>query len=242
MTTIKYLDDVIEVPDSWEDITLDAYEAFIKDRPAEARARVAMVANICNADPELILNWPSDIFGIIVDTTHFLWEEYIVDPAPSVKVNGVTYVIPVEEKISLGAYIDTDQAQKSGERVLANVLAILCRPPLEDYDPELTEERAAMFGKLNMTQVQPLLAFFLHCKNVLDRHTTAFTNLAEVAESLPQSIAASLRLGGGINLWQIWRIIKFGILTALLRRRLRKLSPSYNTFGIKIKQKKRKGN
>lgn len=242
MTTIQYLDEEIKVPDNWGEIKLRNYEGFYMDRPETLRERVAMVAKICNADVELILQWPAEIFNLIIDKTVFIFREHKVAPSPSIKIGDETYVIPVEEKLTLGAYIDADQTQKDGVNVLSNILAIVCRPAGESYDPDKTEERAEMFGALSMSEVQPLLGFFLHCKHALDKRTTVFTNLRQAVELLPPNIELLRSPGTGIRLSQTWRILKYGALIMLLRYRLRRFLHLSNTSAIKITQKRRKGN
>lgn len=239
MKTITYLEKSVNVPENWDEVTLEVYESFYKDKPETPRDRVALVSRICSTDPELILNWPSEIFVMILDITNFLWVEYIVDPSPSVKVDGVTYTIQVEEKLTLGEYIDADSAVKESDNALRNLLSIVCRPYGEKYDPDKSEERVEMFAKLPMSQVQPLLSFFLHCKNVSDQHTKAFSCLTEAVELLPPPILLLRNLGAGINLSQIWRIIKYTGLIVSLRYQLRKLLRSFNTPGIRITRKGR---
>lgn len=241
MTTIEYLNEKIEVPTRWEEITLRNYENFYKERPEGTREKVALLLKICKADPAKVMKWPAEVFHHIVEQTYFLWQEYTVDPSPSVVINGKTFVIPIEEKLSFGAYVDADEAQKSETNVLSQVLAITCRPAGEEYDPELTEERAEMFGALSMAEVQPLLNFFLHCNEELERRTRVFGNLILAVESLPRSTQLLRNLGSGIKWSQMWRIIKYGCLTLLLRFHLRKFLRMSNTQEIKVKQIGRKG-
>lgn len=241
MTTIEYLKQKIDVPENWEELTLKDYEGFYKQKPANIREKVSLIAHICKVDPEIILGWPAEAFPILVECAGFLFKPYEADPRPSVKIDGETFLINVEEKLSLGEYIDADEVQKSGENVLSNILAIVCRPYGEAYDPDKTEERAEMFANLSMSEIHPLLSFFLKCKNALEKHTEVFSCLTEAAALLPPLTQVLPRHGAGINLSQIWRILKYGILTALLRRQLRQLSRSHSLPGIRITRKKRKG-
>lgn len=242
MVTIEYNDEKIQVPESWHEVKLRAYEKHYTERPESVKDKVLLIARICEIDEATLMAWPADVFNIIAEKTAFIFKEHRVDPSPSIKIDGVTYVIPIEEKLSLGAYIDADEAIKEGEQVLTQILAITCRPAGEAYDPDKTEERAAMFGALSMAEVQPLLSFFLRFNNVLDTRTKAFTNLVQAVESLPPNIVNSLRLGGGTKLSQTWRIIKYGALIMLLRYRLRKCLRLFNTSEIKTTRKRRKGN
>lgn len=242
MKEIKYNDVAINVPENWADVKLKDYESFYKIRPKSAREKGELLAKICGIEPEILLEWPAEVFDIIVDASFFLWEERAAPPKASIELEGTLYVIAVEEKLALGAYLDALEAQKEGQpRVLSNVLAIVCRPAGEAYNPDLTNERVEMWGEVDMDRIQPLLAFFLHCSAVLERRTTAFTALHQAVGSLPQNILNLHGLGAGIRWWQIWRLMKFGILTVSLRRQLRKFSRSYSTNEIKVLPKKRRG-
>lgn len=241
MVTIEYNGHKVNVPTSWDEVTVGDYEAFYLDKPDTARERVALVAKICKTEVDILLGWPADAFNIIVEKIGFLFKDNPAEPNPSVEVDGVTYVVPIEDKLSLGAYVDADEVQKGDEAVISNLLAIVCRPAGEEYNYENNETRAAMFAALPVSKVQGVLAFFLHCKHVLDERTKAFTNLAQVVGSLPLSIRGSRRLGGGIKLSQTWRAMRYYALMMLLNWRLRKLLRSYNIDAIKITPKRHKG-
>jgi len=240
MITIEYLNEKIEVPEDWGDLTLKDYEGFYKLKPSNIREKVTLVANICKVEPEIILGWPHEVFPMIVNAAKFLFLEPETEAKASVKVDGVTFVIPIEEKLSLGEYIDADEVQKSGENVLSNILAIVCRPQGEAYDPDKNEERAEMFANLPMSDIQPLLSFFLTCKNALEKHIEASSCLTEAVALLPPPTQILRSLGPGTSLSQIWRIVKYGILTTLLRRQSRQLLHSRSLPGIKIGRKKRR--
>lgn len=242
MTVIEYNGEVIEVPTSWEEIKLKDYENFYTVKPETIREKVALVAQICNVDPVKLMEQPTEVFNAMLESTRFIFQEPPRIESAKVKVDGQTFVIPIEEKLSLGAYIDADETMKAGENIFSGVLAVVCRPEGEKYNPELTEQRTAAFGELPMSQVWPLLAFFLRCKSGLDQRTTAFINLVALVESLPPSIGPSLRLGGGIKLSQMLLKIKYYFLIKLLNYRLQRLLRLSNIDGIKVSQTRHKGN
>jgi hypothetical protein len=237
MVTMEYDNTKINVPTSWEDVKLGVYEEVYALKPVTARDRVAYVAKICQVEPEVLLNWPAEVFNKLVTFIDFLFIDADVPPCPFIEVDGVKYVVPIDDKITLGQWVDVDEAQKAGTAVLSNVLAIICRPTGETYSYEQNEARAAMFADLPVSRVLGVLAFFLHCKAVFDQHTAAFLKIQELADLLPRNTVALLSRGAGIKLSQIWRIPRYLALIALLRYRLRKYSPSYNTGRIKTARK-----
>lgn len=239
MTTVDYNDISISVPDSWDDITLGFYETFSTKKPETTRERVALVAHICKTSPDVLLNWPAEVFNRVVGHIGFLFEDNPAPHSPLVEVGGVNYVVPIEDELTLGAWVDLDDVQKKGENVLSNVLAIVCRPVGEEYDYKNNEARAAMFAGLPVSKVLGVLAFFLQCKNVSEQRTAAYARVAALADQLPRSIRPSQSPGGGIRLSQIWPILKYCALSILLRYQLRRFLHSCNTKKTKTVRTKR---
>lgn len=233
MVKIEYNNDKIEVPTGWDDITVGHYESFYNDKPTTGRERVALVAKICKVAPDVLLEWPAEAFEIILERCAFIFKDNPAPASPVIEVDGVAYIVPVEDKLSLGAYVDADEVQKSGEAVLSNVLAIVCRPAGEAYDHEKSEVRAAMFAALPVSKVQGVLSFFLLCSDALNKRTKVFTDLAEAVALLPPNIKHLRKPGAGIKLLWNWRAAKYRVLTKLLNMRLRKLLRSYNLQGTK---------
>lgn len=242
MLTIEYNNTKVFVPENWDDITLGFYESIYTEKPGTTRERVNLVARICKIDADLLLGWPVGIFNKIVDTIDFLFKDNPAPPDPVVEIEGVRYVVPIEEELSLGAWVDADNVQRNGVNVLSNILSIVCRPAGEDYNYRNSETRAAMFAALPVSKVLGVLAFFLHYKTVLERRTRAYTKLADLAGRLPRSIHILQNLGGGIKLSRIWQILRYCALIVLLRYRFRKLLRSCNTVKTKPARKKRSTN
>lgn len=242
MTTIEYDNIVINVPESWADVTLGTYEQVYKDRPETSRERVALVAKVCGVEPELLLGWPADIFNTIVPLIGFIFGDNPIEANPVVTAGGVNYIVAVEDELALGAWIDADEAQKAESGVISTVLAIVCRPAGEDYDYKNNEARAAMFAALPMTEVLGVMAFFLRCKIVLNRHTQIYSSLAEAVALLPLNIRPLRSAGGGIRLLRIWPILKYYALMRLLRYQLRRHSHFYSTLKTKKAPKVRSVN
>ena len=242
MVQIEYNGTQVNVPESWEDITLGMYEQIYALKPGSTREQVELVARICGINPEVLLGWPAEIFNLIVNSLLFLYGDHSVPPSPTVEIDGVTYVVPIDDELSLGAWVDAEDAQRAKDNPLSATLAIVCRPAGEKYDDRNNEIRQKMFEALPVSKILGVMTFFLHCKTVSEQHTRIFGELHRAYDLLPGSTEILRSLGAGIKLSRIWPVIKYCYLTALLRYRLRRFSPSYNTAGTKITQKKRKGN
>lgn len=240
MVEIEYNSTKINVPESWDDITLGVYERFHKIKPTTHRERVAQIAQVCSLDVEQLFNWPTEVFNHVVRIAGFIFENDLTPPSPFIEVDGVKYFVPLEDALTLGAYVDADDVQKNSDAVLSNLLAIICRPAGEAYDYANNETRAAMFAALPVSRVLGVLAFFLQYRQALDKRIEAFSNLAQVADQLPPNINSLRALTGGIKLFQIWPIIRYLISIWLLQNQLRKFSRSYSTKSIKTSRKRRK--
>jgi hypothetical protein len=180
------------------------------------------------------LDWPREVFQLVLNDVQFLFSENPAAPVSWVEIEGVKYHAAIEDRLTFAEFIDVDMVQKEeayANAILSNVLAIVCRPAGEAYDPINSVERVNMFGALPVSQVQGVLAFFLACYQVLVSSTRLYASLREMADQLPRNIALSQIIGGGIRLSRIWQTIRFYILMRLLRARLRKYSHSYFTNG-----------
>ena len=228
MKTIEYGEHKIKVPESWEDIPLGDYEQVYNLKPDTNRERVALIAKICKIDADTLLSWPAEIFNLIVGCVGFLYEDNPVTPSQICEIDGIKYIVPVEDELSLGAWVDVDEVQKAGVNVLSNVLAIVCRPAGETYDYKNNEQRRAMYATQPTSNVLGVMAFFLRCKVQSAQLTATLGTLQRMADLLPPNIKLLRSLGDGIRLSRMWRIMKFYCLIKLLRYRLRKFSHSYN--------------
>jgi hypothetical protein len=240
MTTIEYNNETVNVPDSWDDLRLEHYESFCFDEPETAAGKVELLAKICKVDVRVLLEWPAEIFNLITEKTRFVFGNNTEKPCPAVEIDGVRYVVPIEEHLALGAWVDVESVQKSRENVLSGILAIVCRPAGERYDSDKNEVRQAMFATLPVARVLPVIAFFLSYKTALDKHTNKLLNFSESVALLQVNIKNLLRHGDGIKLFRIWRAIRLRALMLLLNYRLLKYLRSCNIDGTKIMQRRSK--
>lgn len=242
MVKLEYEGHAVNVPTTWGDITVGHYESFYQEKPDTARERVALAAKICDVEASLLLSWPADVFNIIVEKIGFLFKDNAAKPNPSILIDGVTYLVAVEDKLTLGEYLDAGDIQKNEPAMYSNLLAVLCRPAGEEYNPDNNEARAAMFAALPVSQVQGVLAFFLHCKQILELRTTAYTSVIETVALLPHSIKNLPKLGVITKSLRIWQIMTYFALIWLLKYRLRRLLHFSNTVKTRTTRKKRSEN
>lgn len=233
MVKLEYNKQSVNVPESWADVTLGVYETIYFLKPESHRDRVAMVALACQVEADILLNWPAEIFNTIVSYLGFIFGDNPETARPYIETPSQRYVIAIEEALTLGEWIDAEEVQKAGQGVISGVLAIVCRPAGEAYDPIVTDARRDMFKALPMSEVLGAMAFFLRCSQILEKHTKTSIRLQELVALLPRSIKPTLRPGGGIKLSQIFAAARYWILTELLHYQLRKYLRSYNSRSTK---------
>lgn len=228
MEEITYDNVKILVPESYDDITLGDYETYYKMKRDTIESNIEFVAAVLKIDAAQLLAWPIDIYHIATKKLSFLNNDNPFEPSSSLQIDGVTYFIDVEEKQSLGAWVDVEEAQR-GNAVLSEVLSILCRPAGEPYNTEKAEERQKIFARQPLSKVLPALGFFLQCSETLEASIKAFTRIDQVVSQLPKGVKDFWKLTGGIKLSTIWLAVRYYVLTQSLNYHLRKLSRTYNS-------------
>lgn len=242
MMTITHNDTTIKVPESWAEVKLGAYERHVvRAKASTARDNIAVVAGVAEIDPELLLDWPAGIFGIISDKMAFVWSDPILPVTPVVKINGTDFIINTSDALTLAEWVDAEEAQKS-DTPLSGLLSILARPAGEAYDPDKSERRRRLFEALPMTEVFGALGFFLRCSETSGNVIRVYSILQNLADQLPELTNSFQPAGGGTRLSRIYQTIRFSILTALLRRKLRKFLRSFSTSMINVSQLRRSVN
>lgn len=242
MKRIEINTDVIDVPESWDDITLGFYETWFYKAPKDRKEQIELVAEICKIDPAKLLDYPVDVCNIILDTLAFVFTETAIPPSPFIEIGGVKYTIPIAETLTTGAWIDAEEVQKEKVNTLSNILAITCLQDGETYDTLKTEERRKMFAELKVSEVLPLLSFFLHYKKGLEKRLAMFSRVTEAANLYVNSTANFPNVGGGTRLSRTWRKVHFYVWTKYLKNQLRKCLRSLDTKPTENNRKGHKEN
>ncbi|MDR1809628.1 MAG: hypothetical protein LBR34_04390 [Prevotella sp.] len=159
--TLNHSGQHFNVPQSWEEIRLGDYEKWLCKAPATRIEQVNMLADLCRISPDTLLESPAQLFELLADTLHFIFEETCDVPNNRIEMDGQTYGVGAGDEITLAEWVDIEAIFEAGSQSrLSEILAVLCRPLGEAYDSKQCESRQSAFAALTMDKAMPLLAFF----------------------------------------------------------------------------------
>lgn len=229
MIKVEFNDVKIEVPESWKDIKLAKYEKLYLHHPQTKQEQVAFIAGVCSIDVNLLLDSPAQVFNTIASIVDFVFDSGL-PPAANVKIDGTEYFISLADKLTLGEWIDVENIiTGDSETKLSEMLAILCRPVGEKYNPDLAAARAAMFRNLPCEKALPLISFFLSKKReseaILNHYSSRITQVNQYLRDI-KTFAVN---GDGIKLLPIWQRTRCTYLIRSLEKQLAKSSDFSST-------------
>ena len=212
----------INVPTSWNDITLRQFVKLMRLQEEEGKEEPSIVdimAVLTDTDKKYIYSLPSDFANTIMAHLLFLNEPLKEEPKAEVEINGEKYKINYMEKLKFGEYTDANTVMANDKFDYASLLAILCRKEGEKYDDDFIadhiEKRTEMWNNQPITKVYPLVCFFLTLSALSGKHLQHYMTDAEQAinQSLTH-IEDSLKVGG---------LKKFSLSYVKARWKLKKL-------------------
>lgn len=240
MVKIEFEDNIMHIPTAWEDIKLCDYETWYMNVPQTQAEHVQFIADICKIDSDFLLNASVELFDTILGNIRFVFEKEF-KPVNKIEIEGINYSISYSDKLTLGEYVDVDEIIKSdGTTKVSDILAVVCRPVGETYDPDKLEERKLLFRNATCDKVLPLITFFLCRKQESEMILHHCSKVVEEANLLLKDIENLARNGDGIKSLLIWQRIKYYFLMRSLKKKLSKFSDSsfINKTGRKPKKNK----
>ena len=192
----------INVPDSWDKITLKKYqeiEAYYENK--DENFNIMDVLDIMiDKDRDYINSLPSDFLDIILNKLSFLSEKPdFGEPTNKIKIDNEDYIIHFEQQLKVGEYIAADTIMKNDKHNYAALLAILCRKDGELYDSkfenEIVEGRIKMFENQPVIKVMSLIQFFFLLSNILFLPTLLSSSIEEAINHTAKIIETSHQNG-----------------------------------------------
>ena len=203
------------VPTKWDDITLKIYqeiEKYYEDKENEFDVREVLHI-LTNKDWDEINALPAEFLDTILTHLIFLTTTPEVGEASNkIVVDGVEYKINVMEKLKLGEYVAVDTVLKADKHDYASILAILCRKEGEIYDStyeaEVFDKRKEMFEKQPVTNILPIIGFFLDLYITLETPSQLYTQVESAISHIQQTIDSSQKIGASKRLSLNWQMKK----------------------------------
>ena len=159
---------VWNVPKSWDEVSLKQYQEIErlydgKDKDFDIREVLHILTNHSEDEINML---PIDFLEKIMGSLTFL-QEPIKEEEPRnwIEIDGERYTVHTENQLKTGEYVASDTALKGDKHNYAGILAILCRKEGELYDSkfenEVLEDRIKMWEGVPVTEILPLIGFFL---------------------------------------------------------------------------------
>ena len=229
MVTVELNNVKLEIPENWSDIKLSRYEKLYMQKPETKLDLVHFVADVCNIDANVLLESPAQVFNALAEIVDFVFDSEL-PPANAIKVGDTEYFVSFADKLTLGEWVDAENVIGTDSKCkLSELLAILCRPIGEKYNPDLLGERTEMFKNLTCDKALPLISFFLSKKReyeaILNHYSTVMTQAARFLKDT-KTFAIN---GGGIKRLPIWQRIRYTYLIRSLEKQLAKCSDFSST-------------
>lgn len=217
----------LEIPTSWKEIKLSDYERWYMFNPESKLEMIRFVASVCKIDAKTLTGSPVQVFNIIADTIGFVFENNLPE-SNKVNIEGEDYFIAVSDKLTLAEWVDIESVLESdSETKLSDLLAIVCRPAGEPYNPDRIEDRSKVFKNISCDKILPLIGFFLLKKKKSEKILSHCLEVTDQSSQFLHHIKSSVLNGGGTKRLPIWQRIRYCYLMKSLEKQLLKFSGSY---------------
>lgn len=201
------------IPTKWEEVTVKQYQEleriYDKEKP-DIRDIVAVLANKERKDIDEL---PTDFFETLLKHIAFIAEKAEnVAPTNTITIAGETYQINIMEKLKTGEFVDSQTALEGDKHNYALLFAILCRKAGEIYNDDfianVLPDREKMFEEQPITNILPLVGFFLQLWTQSSLFTLLFSKVEEAIDQLAENIKSSPKIGIGKRCYLRWQMKK----------------------------------
>ena len=209
----------ITIPEKWEQVTLGQFEkimSIIKGEEENTSINVVkLLAILTDTDEEYINSLPAEFVESLMARLLFLTDDPTKDSDKMAKsqicIDGEFYHINYMEQMKFGEYVQVNEVTRTNPLDYSSILAILCRKNDEPFDDDFAanqfQKRKEMFSKQPVTDIIPLIAFFLKLYLVSQRHSkTYLRELESQTSQLLKDTENSVINGAGRKRSLSWRM------------------------------------
>ena len=160
----------IKIPTKWEEISLGQFEQIIKMTGGENKGRVdviSLLSILTGQDENYINSLPASFVETLMAHLIFLNDNpRTYDHTSSqIRIGSDLYSIHFLEELKFGEYVEVNESIKNDPVDYSSILAILCRKDGEAFDEDYVANkfkmRKKMFQEQPVTEILPLIGFFL---------------------------------------------------------------------------------
>ena len=193
----------INMPLSWNEISLNMFQEISKLYDNEKKPTITDILSILtNIKKEELEQYPVEVLNTIIQQAQYIQTTPTNEIKNEIIVDNEKYFINYENELRFKEFVDSQTLLESNSRDYASLLAILCRKPNELYTDEYIakefDKRVEMFNKQPITNILPVVNFFLNYWVVLEKTSKeSLTTIKEAASKYLVHIENSLRSGAG---------------------------------------------
>ena len=206
----------IKIPTKWEEVTLGQFEKIMKLTGGENKGRVdvmSLLSLLTGQDEDYINSLPASFVETLMAHLVFLNDNPRTydNTSSQIKIGGNIYSICFLGELRFGEYVEVNESIKNDPLDYSSILAILCRKDGEAFDEDYVankfKQRKEMFQQQPVTEILPLIGFFLKLF-LLSRANSShcLTGLESATSQLLMHINSSVSNGDGGKRSLSWRM------------------------------------
>lgn len=205
----------IKVPTKWEEVTLGQFEKIMKLTGGESKRVdvMSLLSILTGQDEDYINSLPASFVETLMAHLIFLNDNPRTydHTASQIKIGDDFYSIHFLEELKFGEYVEVNESIKNDPLDYSSILAILCRKDGELFDEDYVankfRKRKEMFQEQPVTEILPLIGFFLKLFLISRANSQGcLTELESATSQLLQHTNSSVSNGDGEKRSLSWRM------------------------------------
>lgn len=205
----------VKVPTKWEEVSLGQFEKIMKLTGGENKSVdvISLLSILTEQDENYINSLPASFVETLMAHLIFLNDNPRTydNTANQIKIGNDLYSIHFLEELKFGEYVEVNESIKNDPLDYSSILAILCRKDGEAFDEDYVankfKKRKEMFQEQPVTEILPLIGFFLKLF-LLSRANSlhCLTELESATNQLLMHTNSSVSNGDGAKRSLSWRM------------------------------------
>lgn len=205
----------IKIPTKWEEVTLGQFEQIMRLTGGENKRVdvMSLLSILTGQDEDYINSLPASFVETLMAHLIFLNDNpRTYDQTSSqIQIGKDFYSIHFLEELKFGEYVEVNEVVKNDPLDYSSILAILCRKDGELFDEDFAahkyKERKEMFQEQPVTEILPLIGFFLKLFLISKANSQGcLTELESATNQLLQHTSNSASNGDGGKRSLSWRM------------------------------------